>query len=96
MLTSVTRETTPVTSTPTAATSTEPTSVSVKVASQETDLCAFGTYRLLLWHIIWLNLEDAPLVQFMYLVFTRMPGGSYRRRLGSLLLCLFDDFSRAN
>ena len=40
MLTSVKRETTPVTSTPTAATSTEPTSVSVKVASQETDLCA--------------------------------------------------------
>ena len=28
----------------------------------------------------------------MYLVFTRMPGESYRRRLGSLLLCLCDVF----
>ena len=46
----------------------------------------------LLWHIIWLNLEDAPLVQFMYLVFIRVPGESYRRRLRSLLLCLCDDF----
>ena len=30
--------------------------------------------------------EDVPLVEFMYLVFTRMPGESYRRRLWSLLL----------
>ena len=29
---------------------------------------------------------------FMYLVFTRMPGDCYRRRLGSLLLCLCDVF----
>ena len=29
-----------------------------------------------------------PLVEFMYLVFTRMPGESYRRRIGSLLLYL--------
>ena len=28
-----------------------------------------------------LSLEDIPLVEFMYLVFTRMPGESYRRRL---------------
>ena len=28
----------------------------------------------------------------MYLVFTRMPVESYPRRLGSLLLCLFDVF----
>ena len=28
-------------------------------------------------------------MKFMYLVFTRMPGESYRRRLGSLLMCLF-------
>ena len=26
----------------------------------------------------------------MYLVFTRLPGGNYRRRLRSLLLCLCD------
>ena len=35
--------------------------------------------------------EDIPLVEFMHLVivFTRMPGESYFRRLGSLLsLCL--------
>ena len=29
-----------------------------------------------------------PLVEFMYLVFTPMPGESYRRRHRSLLLCL--------
>ena len=32
--------------------------------------------------------EDIRLVEFMYLVFTRMPGESYRRRLSSLLLHL--------
>ena len=32
--------------------------------------------------------EDVPLVEFMYLVFTRMPGESYRRRLRSLLMYL--------
>ena len=32
--------------------------------------------------------EEIPLVEFMYLVFTRMPGESYRRRLGSSLLRL--------
>ena len=36
--------------------------------------------------------EGVPLVEFMYLVFTRMPGESYRRRLWSLLLCLCDVF----
>ena len=32
--------------------------------------------------------EDVPLVEFMYLVCTRMPGESYRRQLGFLLLYL--------
>ena len=32
--------------------------------------------------------DVAILVEFMYVVFTRMPGESYRRRLGSLLLYL--------
>ena len=32
--------------------------------------------------------EDVPLVEFMYLVFTRLPGERYRRRLRSLLLFL--------
>ena len=33
--------------------------------------------------------EDVPLVEFMYHVFTRMPGESYRRRIRSLLLSLY-------
>ena len=33
-------------------------------------------------------IADIPLVEFMYLVFTRMPSESYCRRLGSLLLYL--------
>jgi len=37
---------------------------------------------------IYFFLKDVALVEFMYLVFTRMPGESYRGRLGSLLLCL--------
>ena len=37
-------------------------------------------------------LMNIPLVEFVYLAFTRMPGESYRRRLGSLLLCLCDGF----
>ena len=37
-------------------------------------------------------LVDIPLVEFICLVFTRMPGESYRRWLGSLLLCLCDVF----
>ena len=36
--------------------------------------------------------DDVPLVELMYLVFTRMPGASYRRRLGSLSLGLSDVF----
>ena len=32
--------------------------------------------------------EDIPMAEFMYLVFTRMQGKSYRRRLRSLLLYL--------
>ena len=35
---------------------------------------------------------DVPLVEFIYHVFTRMPGESYRWRLRSLLLCLCDVF----
>ena len=33
-------------------------------------------------------LEDIPLGEFMYVVFTRMSGDSYRRRFRSLLLSL--------
>ena len=35
---------------------------------------------------------EYPLIEFMYLVFTRMPGESYGRILRSLLLCLCDVF----
>ena len=34
------------------------------------------------------SVKNVSLVEFMYKVFTRMPGESYRRRLRSLLLCL--------
>ena len=34
------------------------------------------------------TVEDVPLVELMYLVFTRMPGESYRRRLTFLFLLL--------
>ena len=33
--------------------------------------------------------EDVPPVEFMYLVYTRMPDESYRRRIRSLLLNLY-------
>ena len=36
--------------------------------------------------------EDVLLLEFMYPVFTGMPGESYCRRLRSLLLCLCDVF----
>ena len=39
-----------------------------------------------------LTTDDVPVVEFMHLVFTRMPGESYRRRLGSVLLNLCDVF----
>ena len=48
--------------------------------------CLCTLFHINLVNII--NLEDVRLVEFMYLVFTRMPGESYRRRLGSLLLYL--------
>ena len=31
--------------------------------------------------------EDVPSVEFMYHIFTRLPGESYTRRIMSLLLC---------
>ena len=36
--------------------------------------------------------KDVPVVEFMYLVSTRMPGERYRRRPRSLLLCV--DFAQ--
>ena len=36
--------------------------------------------------------KEVALAEFLCLVFTHMPGESYSRRLGSLLLCLCDVF----
>ena len=45
------------------------------------------------WGIfLYLTFEGVPVVEHMYFVFTRVSSESYRRRLGSLLLCLCDIF----
>ena len=54
--------------------------------------CACNGVYILLCHSGVFFSEDVPLVEFMYLVFTRMPGESYRRRVGTLFLCLCDVF----
>ena len=43
---------------------------------------------LLFFVVVVFNFEAVPLVEFMYLVFTCMPGESYRRRLRSLFIVL--------
>ena len=43
-------------------------------------------------HIFFFFGMEVPLVEFMHLVFTRMPGESHCTWLRSLLLCLCDDF----
>ena len=45
----------------------------------------FGVHLTMFETIIF---EDVPLVEFMYLVFTHMPGERYCRQLRSLLLSL--------
>ena len=61
--------------------------------------CMHVSVRSLTYSAVWANhavsnvplmhlLEDVPLVEFMYLVFTRMPGESYCRRLRSSVLYL--------
>ena len=42
------------------------------------------------------SLEDIPVVGSMHLVFTRIPGESYRGRFRSLLLCCPDVFMQAS
>ena len=55
---------------------------------QRAELCFYvkGS-RFINIFIVRIVCEDVPLVEFMHLVFARMPGESYRRRLRSLLLC---------
>ena len=40
-----------------------------------------------------LHIDDIPVVEFMDLSFTPIPGENYRRRIRSLLLCLSDVFA---
>ena len=57
-------------------------SVKIKPALSQNDLLHHNDLFLhsdLLCHS---DLEDVPLVEFMYLVFTRMPGERYLRQLG--------------
>ena len=50
--------------------------------------CKYKVHKLYQRYIPWWYIEDVPVVEFMYLVFTRKPGESYRSRLRSLLLYL--------
>ena len=57
--------------------------------------CTSGGVYVPLGMYLWWSVctfQAVPLVEFMYLVSTRMPGESYHRQLGSLLLCLCDVF----
>ena len=54
--------------------------------------CLASAELTIIYRIIWGSSKDVPLVEFIYLVFTRMQDESYKRRLGSLLLCLCDVF----
>ena len=47
-------------------------------------------FRLL--GLVWFCIEDVPLVEFMYLVFTHVPGESHCRQLRSFLLYLCSIF----
>ena len=66
------------------------TSTRTQLLSSAKATLALSVYVCLLFlpHILqwWLPPENVPLAEFMYLVFTRMPGESYRSRLRSLLL----------
>ena len=57
--------------------------LSQRCSNIEVTICCLGSLE---W------LEDTPLVEFIYLVFTHMPGEGYHRWLRSLLLCLCDVF----
>ena len=57
-----------------------------KHVTQTKTWAAYGKSHLV--SIFW----ECPLVGFLYLVFTRMPGESYHRRLRSLVLSWFDVF----
>ena len=48
--------------------------------------CKYKVHKFHQKYIRWSN--DVPLVEIMYLIFTRMPGGSYHMALRSLLLYL--------
>ena len=52
-------------------------------------ICATGGQLLV---FLFLFFEDVSLMEFIYLLFARMPGESYRRRFRSLMLRLYDVF----
>ena len=57
----------------------------IKVQTEMLMILNFNLYTSILpLFINVLKIEDVPLVEFMYLVFTHMPGESYCRRLRSL------------
>ena len=71
--------------------------ITYKVQQQRPDLpavtltspaCKYKVQKLhQRYTLLFCGTEDVPLVEFMYLVFTRRPGECYHRQLGSLLLC---------
>ena len=61
---------------------------SVRVIVKVIDMCLTNGGYICHWVASFFG--DVPLLEFMYLVFARMPGESYRRRLRSLLLCWCD------
>ena len=62
------------------------------ILAKVSPICWKGAMIVLLNSPAWKFSEDVPLVEFMYLVFARVPGESYRRQLRSLLLYLCDVF----
>ena len=67
----------------------------VKVPNSPYALCSINLCVDVNQHHKTILFENVPLVDFMFFVFTRMLGGSYRRRLRSLLLCLYVTSFRA-
>ena len=65
---------------------------SPRIQSQTEKQLGIFSLMFMFWYIS-LSLERRhTLVESMYLVFTRMPGRRYRKRLMSLLLCFCDGF----
>lgn len=68
--------------------------IHAKCYLQLTDTIFDLTHKRVNWHLkdIIQNHISKDTVEFMYFVFTCMPGMRYRRQLRSLLMCLYDVF----